>query len=182
MDLVRALTRLEQSPELHEARLLVLLGAFAGRDGAGQIVGLTKLAKLDFLLRYPVLLERALSKKRESTANIAIQEHERQSVESHMVRYRFGPWDHRYRMLLNLLVAKGFATIQLDGRTVRIGLTESGLSAAERLANSDAFADIRLRARALHTHFDISATHLMRFVYDTFPEVLSMRKNETIAL
>lgn len=51
MDLIRALAELEQNPELHLARLLVLLGEFGGADGTGRVEGLTKLAKLDFLLR-----------------------------------------------------------------------------------------------------------------------------------
>lgn len=67
MDLIRALAELEQSPELHLARLLVLLGEFGGADGTGRVEGLTKLAKLDFLLRYPAMLERALVRRHAST-------------------------------------------------------------------------------------------------------------------
>ena len=122
MDLVRSLAELEQAPELHEARLLLLLGYFAGNDGTGRIQGLTKLAKLDFLLRYPVMLERALEAKRLSAASVEIEPHERTSVESRMVRYRFGPWDHRYRMLLNILIAKDLVTVSIEGRTISIGL------------------------------------------------------------
>ena len=40
----------------HQARILLLIDAFAGRTGSMD--GLTKLAKLDFLLRYPAFLER----------------------------------------------------------------------------------------------------------------------------
>jgi hypothetical protein len=50
---------LEGDDSLHLGRLLVLLEAFGGRRGDQPIEGLTKLAKLDFLLRYPVYLERA---------------------------------------------------------------------------------------------------------------------------
>ncbi len=60
MDIVATIADLDATPELHTARLLVLLSTFAGDDGSDTMEGLTKLAKLDFLLRYPVMLERAL--------------------------------------------------------------------------------------------------------------------------
>ena len=91
MDLMQAVGELESSDELHQARLLVLLLAFAGESGVGKIEGLTKLAKLDFLLRYPVFLERAVKKRNASTHLVQLQPHEEMSVESKMVRYRFGP-------------------------------------------------------------------------------------------
>ncbi len=82
MDLMEAMADLELSDDLHEARLLVLLRAFAGETGAEKIEGLTKLAKLDFLLRYPVFLERALKKRGASTRAVELQPHEEMSVES----------------------------------------------------------------------------------------------------
>jgi hypothetical protein len=53
------------------------------------------------------MLERALKAKGRSTREVQVEDHERQSVESEMVRYRFGPWDHRYRLFLNILIAEG---------------------------------------------------------------------------
>ena len=182
MDLVRSLVELEQTPDLHAARLLLLLRTFAGPDGAGRIEGLTKLAKLDFLLRYPVMLECALQTKRQSIASVQVRPHERNSVESRMVRYRFGPWDHRYRMLLNVLVAQGLASVSVEGRTISIGLTPAGTERAGILAQNEAFADLTRRAKTIRTHFDLTATHLMQFIYDTFPELLTLRKNEAIGL
>jgi hypothetical protein len=182
MDLIRALAELEQTPELHLGRLLVLLREFAGEDGTDRVEGLTKLAKLDFLLRYPAMLERALFAKGRSIAAVQVQEFERASVESKMVRYRFGPWDHRYRLLLNSLVARRLATVAIDGRTIAIGLTPAGVALAGQMASSVAFADVTRRAKTLHTHCDMTATNLMKFIYDTFPELSSMRKNEVIAL
>jgi hypothetical protein len=60
MDLVRAVAELDQAPDLHAARILVLLQAFSEGNDGGPIEGITKLAKLDFLIRYPVMLEHAL--------------------------------------------------------------------------------------------------------------------------
>src|ERR1700680_305778 len=135
MDFFESLAALESNPELHCARLLILLEAFATDEGTGEVEGLTKLAKLDFLLRYPVMLERALLAKRQSTRAVAVEEQERHSVEYAMVRYRFGPWDPRYREFLNILVAKGLVNISVEGRKVTITATASGREVAARLAN-----------------------------------------------
>jgi hypothetical protein len=171
---------LDQSPELHVARILLLIDAFAVDGHGGAIEGLTKLAKLDFLLRYPVMLERALEAKGRSTREVQLEDHERHSVESEMVRYRFGPWDHRYRAFLNILVAKGLTSISIEGRKVVIALTEQGRDLARQLAAQEAFGQHSRRARLLKRHFDMTATHLMRFIYDTFPEIITLRSNEPI--
>jgi hypothetical protein len=181
MGLVEALAELEGNDELHGARLLVLLSAFSGTDGSSEIEGLTKLAKLDFLLRYPVLLERALRARNRSVANVGLQTYERNSVESRMVRYRFGPWDHRYRRFLNLLTARGLARVRVEGRTINIGITKRGLEIAEQLVNSGQFEDLTRRAIALKGALDLTATNLMKFVYETFPELASLSMNEVIA-
>jgi hypothetical protein len=180
VDVVETVAKLDGAPELHLARLLVLLSAFAGRDGTEAVEGLTKLAKLDFLLRYPAMLERALMAKGSATRDVVLEDHERQSVESRMVRYRFGPWDHRYREFLNILIAKGLVTISVEGRTTVIALTSSGRELANQLAIVPQFEPYVRRSVLLKRHFDLTATNLMRFIYDTFPEVVTLRSNEEI--
>jgi hypothetical protein len=182
MDFVQTIADLDQSPELHVARLLLLLEAFAEGEKGGAIEGLTKLAKLDFLLRYPVMLERALEAKGRSTRDLQLEEHERHSVESEMVRYRFGPWDHRYREFLNILGAKGLVSISVEGRKVVIAATERGKDRARELAANELFEPYARRAKVLKRHFDLTATNLMRFIYDTFPEIVSLRSNSAISV
>lgn len=182
MDLVKTIAELDADPELHAARLLVLISAFSGTDHEDVVEGLTKLAKLDFLLRYPVMLERALTAKNHSTRDVQLEDHERLSVESEMVRYRFGPWDHRYREFLNILIGKGLVTVSIEGRKVVIGLTELGRKVASELNSSLEFQDYARRSSLLKRHFDLQATTLMRFIYETFPEVLSLQSNERIPI
>ena len=55
-------TYLDQKDDLHLARLLILVDAFEEADKPA-IEGITKLAKLDFLLRYPTYFERAVLKR-----------------------------------------------------------------------------------------------------------------------
>ena len=180
IDIVQTVVDLDDAIDLHIARLLLLLNAFAGPDGTGQIQGLTKFAKLDFLLRYPLMLERALEAKGRTIRDVKLKEHERTSVESEMVRYRFGPWDHRYREFINVLVAKRLAVVSIEGRTIVIGLTSTGRDIAHNLAAYPQFKTYRRRSIALKRHFDLTATYLMRFIYDTFPEIVTLRANEPI--
>lgn len=180
VDVVEAVASLDGIPELHLARLLVLLNAFTGEEGDGQIEGLTKLAKLDFLLRYPVMLDRALGAKGKSNRDVILEDYERQSVESQMVRYRFGPWDHRYREFLNVLIAKGLVTISVEGRKNVIMLSPKGQQVARTLTADPVFESYARRSVVLKRNFDMTASNLMRFIYDTFPEVITLRSNEAI--
>lgn len=171
---------LEGDDALQLGRLLVLLRAFGGRTGKQPIEGLTKLAKLDFLLRYPNYLERALEARGANKDVSEVEEYERNSVEAHMVRYRYGPWDHRYRQLLNTLVAKGLVDVRKENRTIVISLTDAGCESANSLMNDQAYRAITNRARLLKRHLNLGATTLMEFIYKIFPEVVSLRLGETI--
>jgi hypothetical protein len=179
-DVLRTLIALEGDHRLHQARLLVLLRAFAGPKNTATVAGLTKLAKLDFLLRYPTYLERAIAKRKGQVTKVGVRNEERLSVESRMVRYRYGPWDDRYREILNELVGLDLAHVTVRGRTVHIGLTDRGLETARALGESRAYEDIARRASLLKTTLNLSATGLMRFVYETFPEIADMRLREEI--
>lgn len=171
---------LEADDALHLGRLLVLIDTFAGRKGDQTIEGLTKLAKLDFLLRYPAYLEKALSRRNAPDAALQVQEYERNSVEAHMVRFKFGPWDFRYRRFLNVLAAKGLCSITVQGRTIIIQATQKGRAVASSLLESGEFHAIKQRSTLLKRHLDIGAKALMDFIYDTFPELATMRYGEAI--
>ena len=79
--------------EFHAARLLLLIalcGTKNAAEGTTRIEGLTKLAKLDFFVRYPDFFNRA------SQALNADERSATTVVESSMVRHHYGPWDQRY--------------------------------------------------------------------------------------
>jgi hypothetical protein len=175
MSLLSAATKVEMDDAFHLSRLLLLLNAFAGRNRDEAIEGITKLAKLDFLLRYPSCLERALVAKRVNPQSAGVKDFERNSVESQMVRFKYGPWDFRYRRFLNILVGKNLAHVYLHGRTVHLGITPNGRAVAERLAEHSEFEELKDRTRLLKTHFDLSASTLVKFIYDTFPEIGTLR-------
>ena len=179
LDLVEIVSSLDRDEDVHLARLLVLLHAFHSDDGPA-VEGITKLAKLDFLLRYPSCFETALQARGVSPKNIPIDDFERLTIEARMIRYRFGPWDHRYRRFLNILAARGLVTVTREGRQINIDLTNEGAKIAKKLTNSPGFQRIYERAQLLHKHLNLGARKLMDFIYETFPELTSLEFNEGI--
>ena len=179
-ELFYILLSLEKDENAHVARILLLLRAFAGSENKGEIEGLTKLAKLDFLLRYPVYLERALDYKHQNYKRVNILEHERRSVESQMVRFKYGPWDFRYRQFINILVAKGLVYIRPEDKTFNLGLTPEGLILADSLKQEQAHSDIYTRSQIIHRNFDYSGTYLKDFIYKVFPEIVTLQYGKKI--
>jgi len=179
VDLIDIMASLEGNEDLHLARILVLLEAFMKEDKTA-IEGITKLAKLDFLLRYPSYFEVALTKRGVDPQKLKVSATERNSIEASMVRYRFGPWDHRYRRFLNTLASKGMVSLTVTGRKISIDLTDMGRALAKTLIEKSEFEQLNFRSKMLSRHLDLGATNLMNFIYDTFPELNDMQFNDEI--
>ena len=150
-----------------EARLLILIAAFS--RGSKVLEGRTKLAKLDFFLRYPIYFDRALQVRRPQLTPSPRLQHP--DVESRMVRYRYGPWDPAYFALLGRLIGKGLAEPAPFKRGIGYRATASGQTIATTLQHEPAWLDIAQRANTLRQHFDLSGANLKRFIYENFPEV-----------
>ncbi|WP_017232054.1 hypothetical protein [Pandoraea sp. B-6] len=184
--LIKAVAETENMDDFHLARLLVLLGSADARKStaltkAKAVEGITKLAKLDFLLRYPTRLERALSKLGLDASVADVHPRERTSIETKMVRFRYGPWDGRYRRWLGLLAARGLITLGLQGNTVQIGLTPAGRELAEGFRTDRMYSDLSRRADiVLKSVGAMSATRLKDFVYEAIPEIVDMKWGEEI--
>jgi len=179
----------ENSDEFNEARLLLLLKAAAGKEETAKpLDGIMKLAKMDFLLRYPNMLVRALnvigeSKKYALAAAAAIPEEDRDTIEARMIRFRFGPWDPRYRRWLSILVAKQLAIVYREGRTVKIQLSKKGLAMAEQLAEVEAFKPLAERARVVNSAVgNMPSSKITAFVYKIAPEIINMKWGNAIEL
>ncbi|MBW4444286.1 MAG: hypothetical protein KME10_24275 [Plectolyngbya sp. WJT66-NPBG17] len=182
--LIRAVSEAENTDELHLGRLLLLLKA---KDNSGTksktIEGITKLAKFDFLLRYPNCLERALKAAGKNPAHANVKPYERTTIETKMIRFRYGPWDNRYRRWIGLLVARGLATTFVEGKTVHVGLTMRGLEIADQLAQMPEFQEIGQRSDLIVKSFNrYSATKIKEFIYEVFPELETMQWGEEISL
>ena len=75
-----------------EARVLLLIDAYTQANLSVQ--GRVKLAKLEFLLRYPQFYRRALRVKGKRVDDEP--QAEEKNIEGRMIRYRYGPWDPAY--------------------------------------------------------------------------------------
>jgi hypothetical protein len=162
-----------------EMRLLLLIDAFSRPNRS--LEGRTKLAKLDFFLRYPSFFARALALragKRPSRAAIAATKdagEEGETIESRMVRYRYGPWDPAYFALLGRLIGRGLLEPVSEPRGIGYRTTETGAALADRVAETPEWAAIRQRAELLRQYFDITGEGLKEFIYAQFPEVSQAR-------
>ena len=182
LTLVRAIAGTENNDDIHLGRVLLLL--FAANDkGTKTIEGITKLAKLDFLLRYPNCLARALEAENTDPILANIKEYERTTLESKMIRFKYGPWDSRYRRWLNLLVARGLVSIEIEKKTVSIKLTEKGSEIAEQFTTDADYKDLYQRSQLIIKTFGrMSSSGIKNFVYKVFPELETMKWGEDISL
>jgi len=181
--IVDAAIETEQADQLHEARLLLLLNCVT-KGGNGSVEGITKLAKIDFLLRYPLYFQRLinlLNVERNRKIRVPINEFETDTVESKMIRFRYGPWDPRYRRWIGILVAKGLADTYLQGRTVHVRLTQNGAEIASRLAQAEDFRDLAARSELVaKTVGPRSGSWLKNTIYRVVPELTGMNWGEEI--
>lgn len=181
--IVDAAIETEQSDQLHEARLLLLLRHAADR-GEGTIEGITKLAKIDFLLRYPVYFQRLinrLNRSRKRPVILPMRPYESDTVESKMIRFRYGPWDPRYRRWIGILMAKGLADTYLKGKTVHVKLTDDGVTLARKIAETEEFQDLDARSRLIDkTVGSKSGQWLKEEIYEIVPELYGMPWGEEI--
>lgn len=153
--------------EFHVARMLLLFklcGVKAGIDG------LTKMAKLDFFVRYPGFFSRACQ-----TAGVEAGE-TTGVVESRMARHHYGPWDKRYYHLLAYLRSTGLLTVSKEGSTYQLRLTEEGLAVATKIEQEPAFEGLCRQMKSVKQAFGSrSGSALKKLVYRTFDQEVAFR-------
>lgn len=168
----------------HAARLLILISRCGTPRRTPGIKGRTLLAKLDFFLRYPAYLQRAAAteKRNIGLGDIGVESSdELQSVESRMVRYRYGPWDHLYYPVLAYLLGKGLVEVSTKQRTELFTLTPKGNQIATALISDSNYNDLVKRADVIYTLFNrLSGSGLKDYIYKHFPEVVGLNLNERI--
>ncbi len=157
----------QPTPEA-EARLLLLINAFTGPTKS--LEGRTKLAKLDFLLRYPRYFEEAL-RIRSPRVAWPIPDSEQPAIENRMIRYRYGPWDPAYFTLLGRLIGRGLVRPVPTRHGIGYRTTGEGRALASSVGATAPWADTQAMTVLLRRHFDLSGRSLKNFVYEHFPEV-----------
>jgi hypothetical protein len=177
--------RFRSTPEA-EARLLLLIDAFSRKnsDMPRTLEGRVKLAKLDFLLRYPRQMQRVLARRQVKESVLAeLQDLSTDDapLDARMVRYRYGPWDPAHFALLGALLGRGLIEmIPLPGGTgFGYRTSERGAALADALRADEAFAPVVGRARLLRRHLDLSGSTLKNLLYD-LPEVADASWHEEL--
>lgn len=155
--------------ELHAARLLLLLKLCGTK---GRIDGLTKMAKLDFFVRYPRFFAEACEELGEFLEKKPLP------IESAMVRYRYGPWDRRYYHVLSFLEGAHLIGVSRIGKTFRLELTELGAATATRLEKSASFNELAAQMRQVKKALgDKSGSTLKKLIYKTFSDEVTNREH-----
>ena len=147
--------------ELHAARMILLLKHCGVR---GRIDGLTKVAKLDFFVRYPEFFRKAAL-----ALGQTLDTPTKSSTDSSMVRYRYGPWDNRYYHLLSYLESTGLVSIERVDTRYRITLTSGGETLAGTIGKDSSYdALIQHMKDVKRTMGGKAGTTLKKLIYQQF--------------
>ena len=162
----------------HQARVLLLVDVVAAEPGHGRkLDGLTKLAKLDFLVRYPALAAVILDRLDEDDERLHVPIAERVTptdVEDPMVRYKYGPWDDRYYPVVGALVSRGLLRYT-RGRQGSVALvpTTTGRRLAEDLRSDEAWGAIADRCKAVaQASTGLTGNALKKRIYERLADVM----------
>lgn len=176
----------EDSLEFHASRLLFLLrycSVDKFDEGMTGIKGRTKLAKLDFFLRYPMYLEQALRAPEFEALRLGfhLEERERHSIEAKMIRYKYGPWDSKYYDVFAYLLAKGLIVIKIKDGVDYFIITESGSDAVEKLLQHGPYTELTDRCQIIkRTLARFQGTWLKNFIYRRFPQIVGQPLGRSI--
>jgi len=159
--------------EFHAARLLMLFNLCGT---SGRIDGLTKMAKLDFFVRYPQFFDELCAKLGERSKSPIT------SVESSMVRFHYGPWDKRYYHILSYLESKGLLEVTKSGNSYKLNLTPGGKELAKRLEHEESFSGLAEQMKRVKQVLGNKAgSTLKKLIYEVFEqEVAQLRMGEVI--
>jgi hypothetical protein len=150
----------EDITELHAGRILLLL---QNCGVAGRVDGLTKLAKLDFFVRYPQAFERMSTAQNQSLKAVIEQ------TESPMVRHHYGPWDKRYYQILAYLEARRLITVRKEGKLFVFELSDQGKRIAEDLGGRPEFAAQKSQMKQVKKLLGgRSGTTIKKLIYEVF--------------
>ena len=148
--------------ELHAARILLLF-RLCGTNN--RIDGLTKMAKLDFFVRYPEFFDEVCAYLGHPISGAEI------ARESGMVRFHYGPWDNRYYQVLAYLEGRRLISVSKNKNAFQFTLTTKGKELAEELRDATPFIDIVNHMKSVKKILgNRTGSALKNLVYKVFQE------------
>jgi hypothetical protein len=183
---VADLATMREDLAYHQARVLLVVTATAAERGhAGKLDGLTKLAKLDFLVRYPALATEVLEPLDVRDPRLHLGEDEVRdptAVEAPMTRYKYGPWDDRYYAIIGALVGRGLLRYT-KGRKGSVALvpTPAGRQLAAQMAATAEWAEIADRSRAVaEASRGLTGSSLKNLIYQRLADLMDRPHRQVI--
>jgi hypothetical protein len=180
------LALLREDLAYHQARILLLVDAVAAARGhQGKVDGLTKLAKLDFLLRYPAFAPVVLDALSPADPRLGLHEEETGdpgNVEAPMIRYKYGPWDDRYYAVIGALVSRNLLRYVRGRRgSVALAPTPAGQAFADQLAAAGQWREIAERSKAIaESSAGLSGNALKNLTYQRLGSLMDRQFREVI--
>lgn len=171
----------------HQARILLLVRAVAAEPGhARKLDGLTKLAKLDFLVRYPALAGVVLDELAEDDPRLHLTSDSvltPTEVEDPMTRYKYGPWDDRYYPVVGALVSRGLLRYVKGRRgSVALATTPSGKKFAEAITQDPLWRDVADRCEAIaQASSGLSGNALKERIYERLGDLMDRPHRQVIS-
>lgn len=170
----------------HQARVLLLVQAVAADPGhARKLDGLTKLAKLDFLVRYPALASTVLDQLPDSEPRLHLSDEEVAApteVEDPMTRYKYGPWDDRYYPVVGALVSRGLLKYVRGRRgSVALAPTLAGKALASKLTQEPLWQDTADRCAAIaEASAGLTGNAIKELIYERLADLMDRPHREVI--
>ncbi|WP_239655016.1 hypothetical protein [Mycobacterium riyadhense] len=171
----------------HQARVLLLVRAVAAEPGHNRkLDGLTKLAKLDFLVRYPALAGVILDDLADDDKRMHLTSDPISTTtetEDPMTRYKYGPWDDRYYPVVGALVSRGLLKY-IKGRrgSVALTTTPAGKRFADKLLEDPLWRDVADRCEAIaQASAGLSGNALKVRIYDRLADLMDRPHRQVIS-
>lgn len=169
-----AARRVSEDLEHQQLRILLLIATVAEIPGTGKkLDGLTKLAKLDFIARYPAMEGPMSDLLLTDASSESSAVSSRPPTTAPMIRYRYGPWDERYYLVIGALVGRGLVRYTRGrGGSVAMALTADGRRLASLLMEDRSWAPVAERYRQVASGFALySGNRLKDAIYQVLPEI-----------
>ncbi|MFT3942224.1 MAG: hypothetical protein QM705_00165 [Ancrocorticia sp.] len=162
----------------HQARVLLLVVTVTRTDGhSRKLDGLTKLAKLDFLVRYPALALSVLDCLDPHDEQLHLTDCEDLAladVGDPMIRYKYGPWDDRYYPVIGALVGRNLIKFVKGRRgSVAFSPTPLGKKIASFLSATPEWRTTSDRCEAVaRASSGLNGNKLRELIYQRLPELM----------
>ncbi|SDJ08478.1 hypothetical protein SAMN05444157_1655 [Frankineae bacterium MT45] len=170
----------------HQSRVLMLIDAVASEPGHNRkLDGLTKLAKLDFLVRYPALATFILDGLDEQDTRLHLAAEDRllpTDVADPMVRYKYGPWDDRYYPVVGALVSRELVRYARGRRgSVALVPTAKGRGLVGELRNDAGWQDVADRCVAIaQASTGLTGNAIKERIYERLADLMDRPHREVI--